>query len=172
MRYVESRCLLSPEQFGFRVGREVMGACTSLVEDVTAAFRRRLQVQAVALDIQAAYDSVWKAGLLEKLVAKGVSGTIISWVQSFLSRRRSILEVGTSRVEVALECGVPQGSPLSPTLFLIYIDDLLHHLARLGRVHFQAFADDLIVWVTGDFHLGVMDPGLQRALRLAEEWAD
>ena len=171
MRYVESRCLLSPEQFGFRAGREVMGACTSLVEDVTAAFCRRLQVHVVALDIQAAYDSVWKAGLLEKLVAKGVSGTIISWVQSFLSRRRSILEVGTSRVEVAPECGVPQGSPLSPTLFLIYIDDLLHHLARLGRVRFQAFADDLIVWVTGDFRLGVMDPGLQRALRLAEEWA-
>ena len=48
-----------------------MGACTSLVEDVTVAFRQRLQVQAVALDIQAAYDSVWKAGLLEKLVAKG-----------------------------------------------------------------------------------------------------
>ena len=57
-----------------------MGACTSLVEDVTAAFRRRLQVQAVALDIQVAYDSVWKAGLLEKLVAKGVSGTLISWI--------------------------------------------------------------------------------------------
>ena len=37
-------------------------------------------VQTVALDIQAAYVSVWKAGLLEKLVAKGVSGTLISWI--------------------------------------------------------------------------------------------
>ena len=51
MRHIESRCLLSPHQFSFRAGREVMGACTSLVEDVTVAFRRRLQVQAVALDI-------------------------------------------------------------------------------------------------------------------------
>ena len=149
-----------------------MGACTSLVEDVTAAFRQRLQVQAVALDIQAAYDSVWKAGLLEKLVAKGVSGTLISWIQSFLSGRRNILEIGTSRVEVASECGVPQGSPLSPTLFLIYIDDLLHRLARLGQVRFQAFADDLIMWVTGNFRMGDVDPGLKRALQLAEEWAD
>ena len=38
MRYVESRCLLYPEQFGFRAGREVLGACRSLVEDLTAAF--------------------------------------------------------------------------------------------------------------------------------------
>ena len=64
-------------------------------------------VQAVALDIQAAYDSVWKVGLLEKLVAKGVSGTLISWIQSFLSGRHNILQIGVSRVEVASECGVP-----------------------------------------------------------------
>ena len=83
MRQLESQCLLSPTQFGFRVGREVFGACMSLVEDVTAMFCQHLQVQAIALDIQAAYDSVWKAGLLEKLVAKGVSGSLVSWVQSF-----------------------------------------------------------------------------------------
>lgn len=44
MRQVESRCLLSPEQFGFQVGREVRGAFTSLLEDVMAAFCRCLQV--------------------------------------------------------------------------------------------------------------------------------
>ena len=73
-----------------------MGACTSLVEDVMAAVRQCLQVQVVALDFQAAYNSVWKAGLLEKLVAKGVSGTLISWIQSFLSGRRNILEIRVS----------------------------------------------------------------------------
>ena len=90
----------------------------------------------MALDIQIAYDSVWKVGLLEKLVAKGVCGTIISCVQSVLSKRRSILEVRTRQMEVVLECGVPQRSQLSPMLFLIYIHDLLHSLARLGRVRF------------------------------------
>ena len=52
MRLLELQCLLSPIQFGFRASKEVMGACMSLVEDVTAAFRQRLQKQAIALDIQ------------------------------------------------------------------------------------------------------------------------
>ena len=76
-----------------------------------------------------------------------------------------------SRVAVAPECGVPQGSPFSPTLFLVYMDDLLYRLARTGQVRFQAFADDVIIWATGDFRAGFMDSGLHRALRIAEEWA-
>ena len=112
----------------------------------------------VALDIQGVYNSVWKAVLLEKLVAKGVSGTIISWVQSFLSKMHSMLEVGTSRLEVVPECGVPQGLPLSLTLFLIFIGDLLHRLARLDRVHFQSFVDYMIVWVLGEFLFGGHGP--------------
>ena len=65
---------------------------------------------------------------------------------------------------MAPESSIPQGSPLSPTLFLIYVYGLLHSLACLGPVHFQAFADDFIVWIMGDFCLGVIDSGLQRAL--------
>ena len=55
----------------------------------------------MALNIQAAHDLDWKAGLLEKLVAKGGNGTLISWIQSFLSERRNILEIKLCRVEVA-----------------------------------------------------------------------
>ena len=80
----------------------------------------------MALDIQTTYDLVWKARLIEKLVAKGVNGTPISWVQSLLFGRHSILEIEMSQAEVTLECGVSQGSPLSPILFLIHIGDLLH----------------------------------------------
>ena len=58
MRCLESGCLLSPHQFGFRAGREVLGACCRLADDVVEAFRHRQQVQAVNLDIQVAYDTV------------------------------------------------------------------------------------------------------------------
>ena len=50
----------------------MVGACRQLADAVTLAFRRREQVQAVALDLQAAYDTVWQAGLWLKLHRKGV----------------------------------------------------------------------------------------------------
>ena len=59
--WIEAHQLLSPFQWGFCPSRHVQGACWRLVEEVTSALRARDQIQAMALDIQAAYDSVWRA---------------------------------------------------------------------------------------------------------------
>ena len=171
MRQLESRCLLSPYQFGFRAGRDTLMACDRLVEDAVSAFRRRLQVQVVALDIKSAFDTVWQAGLVHKLQRMGVSGYLLSWVRGFLTDRVSVLEVGTARVEVRPECGVPQGSPISSTLFLVYIDDLLRIQHRIREVRFQAFADDNVLWAVGNFRDGVVHRGLQLALEATGRWA-
>ena len=146
-------------------------ACCRLTEAIVAALRRRHQVQAVTLDIQAAYDTVWQAGLLEKLRRKGVPEYIISWVQGFLRDRQSILGIGGVVVVVCPECGVPQGSPLSPTLFLVFIDDLLRILERIRDLSEQAFADDLSLWVSGDFRDGVTHRALWVALTAVGGWA-
>ena len=92
---------------------------------IARAFNRSGATRAVALDISKAFDRVWHAGLLHKLKSYGISGQIFSLISSFLSNRRlRVVLNGKSSQEYPVNVGVPQGSILRPTLFLLYINDL------------------------------------------------
>ena len=93
---------------------------------ITRVFNRSGATGAVALDISKAFDRVCHVGLLHKLNSYGISGQIfgLSLVSSFLSNRLRVVLDGNSSQEYAVNAGVPQGSILGLTLFLLYINNL------------------------------------------------
>ena len=86
-----------------------------------------------------AFDRVWHKALLAKLPTYGFTPSFCELISSYLSNRFiSVVVDGATSASFPVSSGVPQGSVLSPTLFLLFINDLL--LATASDVH--SFADD------------------------------
>ena len=106
------------------------------------------------LNCKKAFDSVEYYVLLKHLFSRGIYGKCWRLIQSYYERPTARVKVNNCLShEFIIERGVRQGSVLSPSLFLLLIDSLLHRLieANVGvslegiYVGTLAHVDDLFV---------------------------
>ena len=119
------------------------------------------------IDFKRAFDLLWIDGLLLKLIKLKITGNFIKWIKSFLTNRTYQVKVKESlSFSYDLDNGTPQGSALSPILFIIMINDF----PELSRYTSDAFfADDCTVWRSGN-NLPQILHHLQSDLDLISSW--
>ena len=97
------------------------------------------------MDVKGAFDHVSKGQLLRRMVELGIDGDLVTWTGSFLTDRKIQLVIdGHDNEEREVETGIPQGSPVSPILFLIYISGVFDKISEISpRVTSLSFINDL-----------------------------
>ena len=124
VNFLEKEGILSQNQFGFRRGLGTANLLTSLHHEWSSAAALGGAVQILAVDIAGAFDKVSHQGVLHKMSHYGISGSLQSWLRSYLdSHRLCVVNGGQESTLKHISSGVPQGSILGPTLFLYYVND-------------------------------------------------
>ena len=143
--YLEANKILNTAQAGFRNGQRTEDQLFRLSQRIIDGFHDKKSTTAVFVDLQQAYDRVWRKGLLIKMQKMGIKGKLYSWIKDFLTNRIIQTQVNDAlSSKKVLEQGLPQGSALSCTLFLIFINDLPDALKSERAL----YADDLVIWNT------------------------
>ena len=136
--------MLVEEQAGFRRLRSTEDQVLQLSQSISDGFQEKPPLRAVLalLDYSKAYDTVWRSELLNCLLNAGVPYRLTRWIKGFLTNRLIRVRYGSGISSTRqVKNGLPQGSVLSPLLFLFFINGLRERLSRECTV--SLYADDV-----------------------------
>lgn len=144
MEHLDNTHTLPDNQFGFRKGHSTIHPLLSLFNNIKSGFAQKKSTAVLTFDIEKAFDRTWHNGLIYKMINKNFPSNIIKIVNSFIKQRQFRVRCGDALSNICpVPWGVPQGSVLSPSLYIFYIHDIPLH----DNTSLKLYADDSLVHV-------------------------
>jgi hypothetical protein len=129
LTYLEDNEQLHDGQQGFRPGRSSIDNIYMLKTCLDARCQQKLDTHLLFVDIEKAYDTVWRNGLLWHLWQKGIQGKMFRVLAQLLDDTPcKVMHNGAFSRTMHPNMGWEQGDTLATTMFNVFIDSVLHHV--------------------------------------------
>jgi hypothetical protein len=151
--FLESNNIISRYQCGFRRSEEGISHVASVLEICKRRELKGRETYLCFFDFEKAYDNVNHAILFEKMEAVGINLKIINVIKNLYGKTKMRIRFNNLKSEVyEYKKGVRQGCPCSPTLFNIFVNDILDGMEGVWvpgmnyGVPGLLFADDVVIF--------------------------
>ena len=166
---LERNHIIKTYQSGFKKLHSTIDPLVRFESAIQETFLEGNFLVAVFIDLEKAYDMVWRHLVLKILSDTGLGGHLPHFIKNFLTNRTIKVKIGEFiSPEFLLENGLPQGSVLSCILFSLIINSIFKDIEEIAK---SLFCDDGLFWATGET-LDIATEKIQKALEQIEEWCD
>ena len=133
-----------------RKQRSAIDAVMTLTHDIELVRNQSNTLSCLMLDVKEAFNHILVHQLLTIMYKLQLSKEIQSWTEFFLQKRKASLAFDEEKQDIQdIEIEIPQGSSISPILFLIYIRFLFSKIkAKFSQVQKSSYIDDVALYTS------------------------
>ncbi|VDI71128.1 Hypothetical predicted protein [Mytilus galloprovincialis] len=171
--WLEEKNILADEQNGFRKDRGCIEHLYSVTSIITNRKIERLSTFTCFIDAKKAFDSANREMMWFKLMSIGINGKFLKGLQSLYVDVRYAVKVNGHMTDMfGVNMGVKQGCKISPSLFSVYVNDLVDEINNLNLgipinesciLSVLLYADDIVL-------LAPDEESLQMMLNVVNNW--